>query len=261
MGERMMRVDADNLAAEHICCAIGGDAANKERASTKKAWLKDRFREGLVFERLDERGKVFIEYAPIEAAWRPVVGEGWLLIHCLWVSGRFKGAGYGARLLERCLADAREQGKAGVAVVTSGKVKPFLTDKRFFLSHGFSVVDAAPPYFELAAFSFDPDTPPPRFSPAAKRNRRDGEAGLTFAYSNQCPFMEEYTASLAEAAAAKGIPARRDKLESRADILERGSPFGTLGIYRDGAFLTHELMVPSKFAALLGDRVPSHPDA
>ncbi len=261
MEERMIRVDADNLEAEHICCAIGNDAANRERASTKKAWLKDRFREGLVFERLDERGKVFIEYAPIEAAWRPVVGEGWLVIHCLWVSGRFKGMGYGARLLERCIADAREQGKAGVAVVTSEKVKSFLTDKRFFLSHGFSVVDAAPPYFELAAFSLDPAAPTPRFSPAAKRNAREGEEGLTFAYSNQCPFMEEYTASLAEAAAAKGIPARRDRLDSRADILERGSPFGTLGIYRDGAFLTHELMVRAKFEALLDGRAPSHKNA
>jgi ribosomal protein S18 acetylase RimI-like enzyme len=247
MEDRIMRVGADNIETEHICCAIGNDTENRERAATKKTWLKSRFIEGLVFERLDARGKVFIEYAPIEAAWKPAVGEGWYVIHCLWVSGRFKGLGFAGRLLDGCLAEARAANRAGIAVVTSSTPKPFLTDKSFFTAHGFKVVDTAPPYFELLALALDPKAAPPRFSAAAARNERNGEKGFTFAYSKQCPFMEEYTATLAQIAAKNGYTTRLDLLQSRRDILERGSPFGTLGIYRDGAFVSHELMTAAKF--------------
>ena len=213
--------------------------------------MRDRFSEGLVFKRLDERGKVFIEYAPIEAAWRPVVGERYSVIHCLWVSGRFKGNGWGARLLEECVNDARKAGSAGVAVVSSAKAKPFLTDKKFFAAHGFEVVDSAPPFFELLALRLDRTAPAPVFSEAAKRNARPGESGLFFSHADQCPFMEGYVGLLSRVASGKGLPSRIDRLRSRSDVLSRGSPFGTLGIYRDGTFLTHELMTESKFAALL----------
>ena len=42
-----IRVTMDNLEKEHICCAISN---NKDvQVSSKKAWLADRFGEGLVF--------------------------------------------------------------------------------------------------------------------------------------------------------------------------------------------------------------------
>ena len=42
-----IRVTKDNLEKEHICCAISN---NKDvQVSSKKAWLADRFDEGLVF--------------------------------------------------------------------------------------------------------------------------------------------------------------------------------------------------------------------
>ena len=55
-----IRVTMDNLEKEHICCAISN---NKDvQVSSKKAWLADRFDEGLVFLKSVERGKCFIEY-------------------------------------------------------------------------------------------------------------------------------------------------------------------------------------------------------
>lgn len=92
-----------------------------------------------------EERMIRIEYAPIESAWKPLIGEGWLVIHCLWVSGRFKGSGYGARLLEKCVAAAREQGKAGVAVVTSAKTKPFLTHELMVPSKFYALLDGQAP--------------------------------------------------------------------------------------------------------------------
>ena len=54
-----IRVTKENLEKEHICCAITN---NKDvQVSSKKAWLSDRFEEGLVFLKSAERGKCFIE--------------------------------------------------------------------------------------------------------------------------------------------------------------------------------------------------------
>lgn len=81
----------ENLESEHLCCANAGDRKHLHGVTQKKDWLRSRLPEGHVFRKLDARGKVFIEYAPLETAWVPVVGENYLYIYCLWVSGSFKG--------------------------------------------------------------------------------------------------------------------------------------------------------------------------
>ena len=41
-----IRITSENIDSEHICCAMSG-----KQSVTKKAWLKERFAEGLVFYR------------------------------------------------------------------------------------------------------------------------------------------------------------------------------------------------------------------
>ena len=48
----IITIDANNIETEHICCAIGNDKENSRRANLKKEWLKERFKEGLIFKRL-----------------------------------------------------------------------------------------------------------------------------------------------------------------------------------------------------------------
>ena len=49
-----IQVTKDNLEKEHICCAITN---NKDvQVSSKKSWLEQRFDEGLVFLKSQERG-------------------------------------------------------------------------------------------------------------------------------------------------------------------------------------------------------------
>lgn len=68
-----IRVNKDNLEQEHICCAISN---NKDvQVSSKKAWLADRFEEGLVFLKSVEREKCFIEYIPAEKVWVPIKAD------------------------------------------------------------------------------------------------------------------------------------------------------------------------------------------
>ena len=68
----------DNIEKEHICCAM---SAKDNQATSKKEWLKERIQEGLVFTKLNERGKCFIEYIPIEKAWIHLTGKDLSLIH------------------------------------------------------------------------------------------------------------------------------------------------------------------------------------
>ena len=105
-----IRVTKENLEKEHICCAISN---NKDiQVSSKKAWLADRFDEGLVFLKSVERGKCFIEYIPAECAWNPIEAPGYMYINCLWVSGSFKGHGYSSDLLSECIEDSKEKASA-----------------------------------------------------------------------------------------------------------------------------------------------------
>ena len=48
-----------------------------KQSLAKKEWLRQRFEEGLVFYRSEERGKCFIEYIPAESAWVPIEAEGY----------------------------------------------------------------------------------------------------------------------------------------------------------------------------------------
>lgn len=244
---KIITIDKNNIENEHICCAIGNDKVNQSRALTKKMWMKERFDEGLQFKRLDDRGKVFVEYIPIEKVWKPLVGKNYMVINCLWVSGKFKGQGISTKLLEECVNDSKKQGMDGVVVVTGNKVKPFLTDKKFYEHNGFKVIDTAPPYFELLEFKINSKANSPSFAKHVKDGTCDNKNGFTFIYSHQCPFMEEYVGLLMNICKSMKIPSKTWHLKSYKEAQESGCPFGTLGIYFNGKFETHELMSENKF--------------
>lgn len=94
MSDSFINLTEENLAQEHLCCIIRSKKPHPG-VEAKRAWLRERLREGHVFRKLDAKGVVFIEYAPVETAWVPVEGENYLYIYCLWVNGDFKGKGYG----------------------------------------------------------------------------------------------------------------------------------------------------------------------
>lgn len=249
----IITIDKSNIDQEHICCAIGNDKQNKSRADLKKEWMKARFDEGLTFKRFDQRGKLFIEYMPIETVWKPVIGTNFMVINCLWVSGQFKGKGLSTQLLNECIQDAKAKKMDGIAVVSSAKVKPFLTDKKLYLKHGFEVVDSALPDFELLVLKFNQDASNPKFADHVKNGACSNHQGFTFIYSDQCPFMDEYVNLLSTISRGKEISCEIIKLKSHQEAQQMGSPFGTLGIYYNGEFKTHELMPEKKFEKFIED--------
>jgi N-acetylglutamate synthase-like GNAT family acetyltransferase len=176
----------ENIDNEHLCCAIS-DKKHQQGVSIKKQWLKEQIPQGHIFRKLDERGKVFIEYAPLEIAWVPVVGDNYIYIYCLWVSGAFKGKGYATQLLSYCIDDAKKQGKSGVCILTSKKKKPFLSEKKFMQKFGFDVVDAVGEY-ELLALAFDKHKP--AFAKLVKEQSIENKE-LTIYYGMQCPCIPD----------------------------------------------------------------------
>ena len=132
-----IRITKENIDKEHICCAMSG-----KQSVAKKEWLRQRFDDGLVFYRSEERGKCFIEYIPAENAWVPIEADGYLYINCLWVSGSMKGHGYSNDLLEACIRDAKAQGKKGICILCAeGRKREFLADPKFLTYKGFCVAD------------------------------------------------------------------------------------------------------------------------
>lgn len=165
----LIKITHDNLEQEHICCAI---STNKDiQVMTKKAWLKERLDEGLVFLKCNVRGKCFIEYIPAEYAWAPVEADGYMYIDCLWVSGQFKGHGYSTLLLDECIRDSKEKGKKGLVILSSKKKMGYLSDPEYLKYKGFETADAADPYFELMYLAFDKNADKPCFRHTVKTVR------------------------------------------------------------------------------------------
>ncbi len=245
----IIRVDATNIDTEHVCCA-SSDKKGDNCLTRRKLWMKDQFASGLTFKKLNVNGKVFIEYLPAEQAWCPVEAPGYLFIKCYWVSGQHQGKGYASALLEECIRDARTQDKAGLAVLSSPKKLPFLSDPKYLKRKGFQVCDTAKPHFELLYLPLKEDAPIPRFLPSCKEGIIQ-EKGYVLYYSDQCPYAEKYSLLAAEAAGMQGESIRLHKYTDGSQAREAPSPFTTYTLFYNGAFVTNEILSVTKFNKLL----------
>ena len=242
-----IQVTADNLDQEHICCAISN---NKDiQVSSKKAWLSDRFAEGLVFLKSTERGKCFIEYLPAEYAWNPIEAPDYIYIDCLWVSGSLKGHGYSNDLLDACISDSKARGKAGLCILSSAKKKPFLADPKFLKHKGFECCDEADNGIQLYALPFSSDVPKPCFKECA-RHPKTAEKGYVLYYTSQCPFNAKYVPIVEETAKQNGIPFHAIHIKSREQARNAPTPITTYALFHDGAYVTNEQMNAAKFLKL-----------
>ena len=214
-----IQVTKENITEEHICCAISN---NKDvQVASKKAWLLDRFADGLVFLKSAERA--------------------------------FKGHGYSNDLLEACIRDSGEKGKKGLCILSAAKKKPFLADPKYLKHKGFSVSDEADNGIQLWYLPFSADAQPPVFLECAKHPHID-EAGYVLYYTSQCPFNAKYVPIIMETAKAHGIPFKAVHIESREEAQSAPSPITTYALFLDGEYLTNEQMNESKFLKLAASR-------
>ena len=242
-----INLDLNNINDEHICCAIG-DPKHQDGVDRKKEWIKSKLKDGHVFRKLNARGKIFIEYEPIETAWVPVNGKKYEYIYCLWVAGSFKGKGIGRELLEYAIKDAKDKKMSGICTIVTEKKKPFIGDKKFFLHFGFKVVDSIGDY-ELLALSFD-ENETPRFNDNA-RNMKIDNKDFTIYYSNECPYVEYEVRELSEYASRKNIKLNFIKIDSLEKAKNAPCVINNWANFYNGKFISNTILNANSFEKLL----------
>ena len=242
-----INLDLNNIDDEHICCAIG-DPKHQDGVDRKKEWIKSKLKDGHVFRKLNARGKIFIEYEPIETAWVPIIGKNYMYIYCLWVAGSFKGKGIGKELLEYAIEDARKKKMSGICTLVSKKKKPFIGDKKFFEHYNFKVVDSIDDY-ELMVLNFE-QSELPKFSDSARKMEIDSD-DFTIYYSNECPYVEYEVKELSDYAKDKNIKLNFIKVDTLEKAKNAPCIFNNWANFYKRKFVSNTILNANSFEKLL----------
>ena len=166
--------------------------------------------------------------------------------------GKGKGKGYGRRLIEECVKDARVQKLKGVAMLTSDRT--WLAGKDIFESNGFVEAGSAPPSFHLMVLRFGSASAPSLPHNWEERARAFGR-GLTVIRTPQCPYIENGARDILTFAKEKGIRARTVELNSVQEVQEQSpSAYGVFGTVLDGKLLAYQYLLQKDFDKLLLER-------
>ena len=241
--EKIITLNESNIDNEHICCAIS-DKKCQEGYEFKKDWLKKEFKNGYVFRRIDARAKVFIEYGPAEKGWAPVEAPDYLLLNCFWVSGKYKGHGYGKELLRLALEDAKSQGKNGLVTVVGTKKFHFMSDTKWLLRQGFETVQEISSGFSLLTMKIKKEAGNPKFKDSVLKGEIENKDGLVVYYSDRCPFTDYYVKIvLNETAQKRNLPLEIIKLKTMEQAQEAPTPATIFSLFYKGKFITTNVSV------------------
>lgn len=247
MDNDFINLTTDNLADEHLCCIIRSKKPH-QGVEAKRQWLSARLEEGHVFRKLNAKAVVFIEYAPLETAWVPIMGNNYYYIYCLWVSGNYKGNGYGKALMEYCLADAKEKGKSGICMLGATKQKAWLSDQSFAKKFGFQVVDTTENGYELLALSLDGTTP--RFAQNVKKQAIESKT-LTIYYDMQCPYIYQSVEMVKQYCETNDIPVNFFYVDSLQKAKALPCVFNNWCVFYKGRFETVNLLDAASLKRIL----------
>ncbi len=229
----------ENLNTEHLCCIIRSKKPHPG-VEAKRQWLSERLQEGHVFRKLNVKGCVFIEYAPLEAAWVPIVGENFLYIYCLWAAAPYKCKGYGRALMEYCIADAKAKGKSGICMLGAQKQKAWLTDQSFAKKFGFQVVDSTDSGYELLTLSFDGTAP--WFTDRARASKIENQE-LTIYYDLQCPYVGQSVETVQQYYSERTVPLTLIPVDTLEQAKNLPCVFNNWAVFYRGAFQTVNLLL------------------
>lgn len=238
MDTNFINLTKENIANEHLCCIIRSKKPN-EGVEIKRKWLSERIPEGHTFRKLEVKAPVFIEYAPLETAWVPIIGTNYYYIYCLWVSGIYKGKGYAKSLMNYCLDDAKRKGKSGVCMLGSTKQKSWLSNQSFAKKFGLEVVDTTDSRYELLALSFDQTIP--HFAENAKKGTIENKE-LTIYYDMQCPYINQSVEIVKQYCVMNDVPVSFIEVDTLQKAKELPCAFNNYGVFYNGIFETVNLL-------------------
>ena len=233
-----INLTAENIDSEQLCCIIRTKKAHPG-VEAKRRWLAERLSEGHVFRKLNAKGCCFIEYAPLEKAWTPIIGDNYYYIYCLWTAGEFRGKGHGRELMEYCIDDAKKNGRSGICMLGAKKQKNWLSNQAFAKKYGFKAVDSTNSGYELLALSFDGTYP--AFTERAK-SESISDRELTVYYDDQCPFIRQRIDEISSFCADEGVPISLIRVETLEQAKELPCVFNNWGAFYNGRFISVNLL-------------------
>lgn len=90
----------------------------------------------------------------------------------------------------------------------------------------------------------------PKFKPQVKTGTISDQ-GIVLYYSNQCPHSDKYVKVIEDVAKEEAVEMKVVKLETSKDAQTAPTPFTTYSIYKDGSFVTNEILTEKKFRSLI----------
>lgn len=242
------RVTYDNAEQEGFFCIKNKKANGYKR---KLRWLKES--EAVIFLAKDEKGKSigFVECVVSEKAWRPLRAKDMLFIHCIMVQSKSdRHAGVGGQLLHACEAEARQQGKAGICVMSSDG--SWIADNSLFIRHGFQFVEQRG-RFELLY--------KPLSENATKPVLMDWERaamaykGWHLFFADQCPWHINAVEAMLHVAADFDIDLQLHEMTSADQAQQAPSGFGVFALVHNGELLEDHYLSKTRFRTILKKRI------
>ena len=241
----IITVNQDNLWDDHICCALANE--KDKQVVSKKQWLENQFKLGLVFKKMNVRGKCFIEYGPLDTSAINLEGDNLCFINCFWVSGKYQGQGNAKILLEECKKDCLEKGYDGLVIIATKKKQPFVMDYNFLVHYDFVSVGCIDGY-EIMFLKLNDQAALPAIKFKQMSSRDDG---FVLYYSNQCPFTAKYVPLLETYCQENNIKFQAILLNDYKEAKKVNTLFSTYSLFYNHHFITREILTVKKFIKIM----------
>lgn len=217
----------------------------------KKEWLKKRFVEGfqvkLIYSKNPKKLVGFIEYVPGEFAWRAVSAKEYLFIHCIWIyPNNNKNQGFGSRLIEECISDAKNNSFKGVAVVTSKNA--FMAESGLFLKNGFNKISNDERGNELLAINFNGAELP---TVNDWKSKLEAYQGLHIIYTKQCPWVARMVEEIKETDQVKNLGLKIIELKTPKEAQNAPSLYASFNLIYNGKLLADRYISITRFNNIL----------
>jgi hypothetical protein len=167
------------------------------------------------------------------------------------MSRKYKGKGWGERMLDECVNDAKNENMHGAAVVT--RKGTWMAGKELFVKNGFEMADNAPPDFELLVKKINKNAPSPKFKGDWEKRLEKYDKGLVIFTSDQCPYTAKAVKEISETAEENySIKPGIIELKKSRDARDK-SPcaFGTFCMAYNGKLIAEHPISKTRFKNIM----------
>jgi len=244
---KIIDVTPQNVREETFFCIKN---VNAPEFKAKEEWFNKRFDEGLrinILKSDDNKPIAFIEYIPANFAWRPVIADNYMFIHCMYTySNKDKGKGYASELITACEEDAKHRKMDGVAVMTSKG--SWIANKSIFEKLNYVEFDKRG-RFELMAKKFHDSAKDPKLIDWTANLSK--YKGWHLLYSDQCPWHGKSVEAICNIAKENNIDIQLKKLTNSEEAKQMPSGFGVFNLIFNGKLLEDHYISGTRFKNIL----------